>query len=98
MNFVLTWLVFAKFSKKRNIINFNKFLIINSNCKFFTGYLNNPNAQYPDYPEQVAVGSFSYTSPEGQQISLSYKADANGFQPVGDHLPVAPDQTPEWYE
>jgi hypothetical protein len=25
------------------------------------GYLNNPNAQYPDYPEQVAVGSYSYT-------------------------------------
>lgn len=62
------------------------------------GYLNNPNAQSPDYPEQVAVGSYSYTAPTGEVISLSYKADANGFVPVGDHLPVAPDQTAEWYE
>ncbi|XP_070503950.1 pupal cuticle protein 36a-like [Chironomus tepperi] len=62
------------------------------------GYLNNPHAQYPDYPEQVAVGSYSYTSPEGQQISLSYKADSNGFVPQGDHLPKAPEQTAEWYE
>jgi len=62
------------------------------------GYLNNPHAQYPEYPEQVAVGSYSYTSPEGQQISLSYKADSNGFVPQGDHLPKAPEQTAEWYE
>jgi hypothetical protein len=27
------------------------------------GYLNNPQAQYPDFPEQVAVGSYSYTAP-----------------------------------
>jgi hypothetical protein len=60
--------------------------------------LNNPQAQYPDYPEQVAVGSYSYTSPEGQQISLSYKADANGFVPQGDHLPKQVEQTAEWYE
>lgn len=62
------------------------------------GYLNNPQAQYPDYPEQVAVGSYSYTAPDGQQIALSYKADANGFQPVGDHLPTPPSLTPEFYE
>ncbi|KAI9583796.1 endocuticle structural glycoprotein SgAbd-4 [Glossina fuscipes] len=39
----------------------------------------------------VASGSFSYTSPEGEQISLNYAADdENGFQPQGAHLPTPP--------
>ena len=38
----------------------------------------------------VAQGSFSYTSPEGTPIQISYIADENGFQPVGDHLPTPP--------
>ncbi|XP_034481383.1 pupal cuticle protein 20 [Drosophila innubila] len=42
-------------------------------------------------PEALNVeGSFSYTSPEGQAISLTYIADENGFQPQGDHLPTPP--------
>lgn len=36
------------------------------------GYLNNPNAQEPEFPEQVAIGSYSYTAPDGQLISVSY--------------------------
>ncbi|XP_075162344.1 larval cuticle protein LCP-17-like [Haematobia irritans] len=35
-------------------------------------------------------GSYSYTSPEGQPIALSYTADENGYQPQGDHLPTPP--------
>jgi len=35
-------------------------------------------------------GAFSYISPDGTPISLTYIADENGFQPQGDHLPVAP--------
>lgn len=37
-----------------------------------------------------ADGSFSYVSPEGQNIQLNYVADENGFQPTGDHLPTPP--------
>ncbi|XP_031355782.1 pupal cuticle protein 20-like [Photinus pyralis] len=37
-----------------------------------------------------AHGSFAYTSPEGQHISLTYVADENGFQPSGAHLPTPP--------
>lgn len=36
------------------------------------------------------TGQYSYTSPEGQPISLSYSADEGGFKPRGAHLPVAP--------
>ncbi|XP_071442419.1 endocuticle structural glycoprotein SgAbd-4-like [Hetaerina americana] len=38
----------------------------------------------------VSRGSFSYTAPDGTPITLTYVADENGFQPQGDHLPVAP--------
>ncbi|RZB41580.1 Chitin bind 4 domain containing protein, partial [Asbolus verrucosus] len=37
-----------------------------------------------------ADGSFTFTSPEGQQFSVSYIADENGFQPQGSHLPTPP--------
>lgn len=68
--------------------------------------INNPNAGEGSYSydyetangisaeEQgsygAAKGGFSYTSPEGEQISLQYTADENGFHPVGSHIPVAP--------
>merc|ERR1712135_48727 len=35
----------------------------------------------------VASGSYSYTDPDGNVVSLSFVADENGFQPTGDHLP-----------
>ncbi|KAH8380681.1 hypothetical protein KR009_012379 [Drosophila setifemur] len=52
------------------------------------GYLKNPGVEGEE--AQVAEGSFSYTSPEGDEISLTYIADENGFQPQGDHLPTPP--------
>ncbi|KAI8040867.1 hypothetical protein M5D96_006810 [Drosophila gunungcola] len=52
------------------------------------GYLKNPGVKGAE--AQTAEGSFSYTSPEGQEISLTYTADENGFQPQGDHLPTPP--------
>ncbi|KAH8302298.1 hypothetical protein KR044_004922 [Drosophila immigrans] len=52
------------------------------------GYLKNAGVEGA---EALAVeGSFSYSSPEGEQISLTYIADENGFQPQGDHLPTPP--------
>jgi hypothetical protein len=35
----------------------------------------------------IAEGSFRWVSPEGEQISVTYKADENGYQPQGAHLP-----------
>ncbi|XP_050315080.1 flexible cuticle protein 12-like [Anthonomus grandis grandis] len=51
------------------------------------GQLVNPGSEN----EAIAVrGSFQYTGPDGQQYSVQYVADENGFQPQGAHLPVAP--------
>uniref|UniRef100_A0A6B2E6I6 Putative cuticular protein 49ae n=1 Tax=Phlebotomus kandelakii TaxID=1109342 RepID=A0A6B2E6I6_9DIPT len=39
----------------------------------------------------ISQGSYTYTSPEGEQISVNYSADdVNGFVPQGAHLPTSP--------
>jgi loricrin len=52
-----------------------------------SGQLKNPGSQNE---AQSAAGSFTYTAPDGQKISVSYTADENGFQPQGAHLPTPP--------
>ncbi|CAK1596353.1 unnamed protein product [Parnassius mnemosyne] len=49
-----------------------------------------PRAQGPEGPAVTAEGAFSFQTPDGQQISLTYTADENGFHPVGSHLPTPP--------
>ncbi|XP_053687035.1 cuticle protein AMP1B-like [Sabethes cyaneus] len=39
---------------------------------------------------KYANGYFSYLSPDGSRVQLTYLADEYGFQPQGDHLPVEP--------
>ncbi|XP_012282437.1 endocuticle structural glycoprotein ABD-4 isoform X2 [Orussus abietinus] len=38
----------------------------------------------------VQQGSYSYTSPEGQLITVHYTADETGFHASGDHIPTPP--------
>ncbi|CAG9127088.1 hypothetical protein JYU34_016413 [Plutella xylostella] len=39
----------------------------------------------------IAQGAYSYTAPDGTQISLNYIADdEGGFKPEGAHLPTPP--------
>ena len=35
-------------------------------------------------------GEYSWTSPEGEEVSFTYVADENGYQAQGSHLPEAP--------
>ncbi|XP_055695426.1 endocuticle structural glycoprotein SgAbd-8-like [Lutzomyia longipalpis] len=51
------------------------------------GHVNNLGTEQS---EQVVSGSYSYTGDDGKTYSVSYRADSNGFQPVGDHLPTPP--------
>ncbi|KAH0561699.1 endocuticle structural glycoprotein SgAbd-3-like [Cotesia glomerata] len=43
----------------------------------------------------VAQGSEGWSAPDGQQISLTWTADENGFQAQGSHIPTAPPIPPE---
>ncbi|CAB3224337.1 unnamed protein product [Arctia plantaginis] len=49
-----------------------------------------PRAQGPEGLAVTAEGGFSFRTPDGQQIQLTYTADENGFHPVGPHLPTPP--------
>ncbi|KMZ00963.1 pupal cuticle protein Edg-78E [Drosophila simulans] len=40
--------------------------------------------------ENGAVGVVQFVSPEGIPVTFSYVADANGYQPTGDHIPAIP--------
>lgn len=44
----------------------------------------------PDVDALQVQGTVSWTAPDGQKFTVRYVADENGFQPQGDHLPVAP--------
>lgn len=40
---------------------------------------------------EVVQGDFSYTAPDGQKYVVTYVADENGYQPVGEHIPAIPE-------
>lgn len=42
----------------------------------------------------IARGNYAYTGDDGNSYSVSFVADENGYQPQGDHLPVAPEIPP----
>merc|ERR1711887_77119 len=35
------------------------------------------------------AGSYTFTAPNGETFTVNFVADERGFQPTGDHLPVA---------
>jgi hypothetical protein len=47
-------------------------------------------ATYEDVMGNTNKGSSYWVSPEGEKFTLTWSADDAGFQPKGDHLPVAP--------
>ncbi|XP_018334184.1 endocuticle structural glycoprotein SgAbd-2-like [Agrilus planipennis] len=63
------------------------------------GYLKDlgpdPEKEGEELRGQVQQGSYTYTSPEGQIITVTYLADEKGFHPSGDHLPTPPPVSPE---
>jgi hypothetical protein len=55
-----------------------------------TNYDSYGKASYEDVYGNTNTGSSYWVSPEGQKFTLTWTADDAGFQPKGDHLPVAP--------
>ncbi|VVC98217.1 unnamed protein product [Leptidea sinapis] len=45
----------------------------------------------PPVSPDVIQGSFSWTSPEGEVITMNYVADENGYQPSGNAIPQPPE-------
>ena len=43
-------------------------------------------------------GYYEFTAPNGVHYYTSYSAGEQGFVPAGDHLPVGPEQLPEYAE
>lgn len=43
----------------------------------------------------VQHGSYTYTAPDGQVITVEYTADEFGFRVKGDHIPTPPPVSPE---
>ncbi|KAE8574106.1 endocuticle structural glycoprotein SgAbd-1 [Halyomorpha halys] len=58
-----------------------------------TGFLKNIGV--PEQEALVQFGSYSYTDPDGKQVSVTYTADEGGFRATGDHLPTPPPVPPE---
>ncbi|KAJ2946974.1 hypothetical protein O0L34_g16320 [Tuta absoluta] len=57
-----------------------------------SGYLRNVGE---DQNALVQSGSYSYTAPDGQVITVEYTADEFGFRVKGDHIPTPPPVSPE---
>ncbi|XP_022122765.1 endocuticle structural glycoprotein SgAbd-8 [Pieris rapae] len=59
------------------------------------GFLRNVRTDDEDIPALVQQGSYSYTAPDGQIITVEYTADEFGFRVKGDHIPTPPPVSPE---
>ncbi|CAH2075274.1 unnamed protein product, partial [Iphiclides podalirius] len=49
----------------------------------------------PPVSPDVVQGSFSWISPEGEEIALTYTADENGYQAQGSAIPQPPEIPPQ---
>lgn len=59
------------------------------------GYLKTVGDKEDSVPALVQQGSYSYTAPDGQVITVEYTADEFGFKVKGDHIPTPPPVSPE---
>lgn len=80
--------------KKKSLNN-----IFNYKTKLFSSYDANgisahesgaPRAAGSEGPAVTSEGGYSFRTPDGQQVSLTYTADENGFHPTGSHIPTPP--------
>ncbi|CAD7013191.1 endocuticle structural glycoprotein SgAbd-3 [Ceratitis capitata] len=44
----------------------------------------------PEHQGESIEGKFAFVGDDGKEYLVSYIADENGYQPIGDHLPTPP--------
>lgn len=64
---------------------FHRTITGNGITKTVTGQLKDLGGS--EGPVVVNSGSYSYTGDDGKLYAVQWKADENGFQAFGDHLP-----------
>ena len=90
----LVAVAFAQEDKDAQIVNFDSVIEGDGNYAWSYETSNGIKAAEKGVGGQEAQGGYSYTGPDGVLYSVQYVADANGFQPQGEHLPTegpAPD-------
>nr|XP_021200931.2 endocuticle structural glycoprotein ABD-5 [Helicoverpa armigera] len=78
----------AEIVKQVDEVDINKY-----NFEFETsdGTSRQESGEYKNDTEQqglVVRGSYKYTAPDGQKISVTYLADKNGYQPTDENAPA----------
>ena|ERR550519_3108256 len=73
-------------SKRENKLQ--TFLI---SIKIFHSFANDDGSSRQEVGAPDAIrGSYSFVTPEGEQVSVQYHADETGFHATGSHVPQAP--------
>ena len=79
---------------KENFPNFSSFSVLICSYALSDGSEAQAQGQLKNIGTEeeaiVVKGSYSFVADDGQQYTVNYVADENGFQPQGAHLPVAP--------
>ena len=64
-------------------------------CDFILSFSNDDGSSRQESGASDGIrGSYSFITPEGEQVSVQYVADETGFHATGSHVPQAPPMPP----
>ena len=62
-----------------------------SRIEIFYSFANDDGSSRQEVGAPDAIrGSYSFVTPEGEEVSVQYHADETGFHATGSHVPQAP--------
>lgn len=80
----------ANLDQDASVLKFDSSINPDGSYQYAYETSNGINAEEQGVGGEQATGSFSYVSPEGENIQINYVADAGGFQPSGSYVPTPP--------